>query len=50
MLLFDENKLDEMSHILEAYMDLVTTLSAEGKHVLPSTHCCKSERDPGTQG
>ncbi len=36
MLLFNENKLDEMSHILEAYMDLVPTHPAEGKHVLPN--------------
>ncbi len=36
MSLFNEHKLDEMSHILDAYMDIVPTLPVEGKHVLPN--------------
>lgn len=36
VLLFNKNKLDEMSHILEAYMDSVPTSFSEGQLVLPN--------------
>ena len=37
MLLYDENKLDEMGKILEHYMTLVPTLNAEQHVSLPNT-------------
>ena len=36
VLLFNENKLDEMGHILEAYMSLVPTVPSGGQLVLPN--------------
>lgn len=36
MLLKNENKLDEMSHILEHFMKLVPIIPAEGVHILPN--------------
>lgn len=34
--MFNENKLDEMSHILDHYMTLVPTVEIEGHHKLPN--------------
>ena len=36
VLLFDENKLDEMAHILDHYMSLVPTIELQGHTELPS--------------
>ena len=36
VLLFNENMLGEMGHILEAYMSLVPTVPSEGQLVLPN--------------
>lgn len=36
MLFKNENKLDEMSHILEHFMKLVPIIPVEGVHILPN--------------